>query len=855
MKYQSSLIRNILRTLLLLGLFLSALFNAAYSATCADPCLTTLYQGGHESRGIDIVYVPVGYDMNSSLWSSNYIFRVNESMGFINKSPFNQYPSYFNVHRLDITASLNETSQAYALAVQYAPNVDLVIFLRAETGRASASLGGDVTLYSSDNSVETTTHELGHAIGYLGDEYVELSKCSGGSSGVYIGGESGNANLTINTDLTTLKWKEWLSSNGGTLGTPVEGGGYCATGIWRPVSNSVMRSGNAFDPVGREAMIRRFSQKINPIVSRNPSSNILRKPTTQFIQLRGELDPNILPQSASPEIQWYASYDFPFIDPGSPIPGATTDTLVFDLTNIPPGKNATVWMGVFDPDINDYVRLPGSITIPITPDGKISIGTGTEALWTISETVPPTISDLNPLEGWVGSSIYINGTNFCINQCQTSFPTETTVTIGGVTVNPNWIQKDFLWFNVPEGATLGLTPIVVTTPDGSASVPQQFNVVAGGPPIFNSWFNGDSHETGDTVVLKGSNFCFLQCSASSPITETTITIGGITITPINISIDSLIFVVPENAAGGTAPIRITAPGGYVDTPDFTVIIPTAPIIDRLSRTRGIPGDLVEVWGSNFCKNQCNTSNSTETWVLIGGSAFPISWVEPDYMHFRIPEDASGTGKIGVFNFTLGEMGWSAKDFEVIPGPVITSFTPTISPVGTEVTINGDNLCIDHCGDPSAEETTVIVGGAVITQPVTLTKTSVTVMLPPWASGTTAIGVHNTISKKLVWSTESFTVISAPVVGLPYPNNLDYIRIGEGSSFNGANFCYLQCMWDRNYDITETRMVINGVDAKIMLLTSDTILFEISSGTPTGAISSKIIGPGGSTDAPVFNVIR
>jgi len=109
-------------------------------------------------------------------------------------------------------------------------------------------------------------HEMGHLVGNLGDEYTGANN--------YTGGEPGVVNLTINTNRSTLKWRQFVNPTtplATTIppfaGSPVDdaglfpggtiGGQRFATGIYRPSSNDRMNS-NApeFDPICYDQMQR-----------------------------------------------------------------------------------------------------------------------------------------------------------------------------------------------------------------------------------------------------------------------------------------------------------------------------------------------------------------------------------------------------------------------------------------------------------------------------------------------------------------------------------------------------------------------------------------------------------------------
>jgi hypothetical protein len=110
-----------------------------------------------------------------------------------------------------------------------------------------------------------STHELGHSLGQMADEYPYSSRdvvrpC-------YTGGEPGSFHHTIRTSTQNMidtqhKWWRWIgeeSLSGGTIGL-WEGGNTFPCGVRRPSQHSMMRwLGFYFDQVGREHMTYRIT--------------------------------------------------------------------------------------------------------------------------------------------------------------------------------------------------------------------------------------------------------------------------------------------------------------------------------------------------------------------------------------------------------------------------------------------------------------------------------------------------------------------------------------------------------------------------------------------------------------------
>ena len=89
------------------------------------------------------------------------------------------------------------------------------------------------------------THELGHSIGNLADEYVYTA------GKTYTGAEPASANVTIETNPAKVKWGTLIKGNP-PVPTPFgydgygifEGGAYGSFGLYRPTATSLMRNTN-----------------------------------------------------------------------------------------------------------------------------------------------------------------------------------------------------------------------------------------------------------------------------------------------------------------------------------------------------------------------------------------------------------------------------------------------------------------------------------------------------------------------------------------------------------------------------------------------------------------------------------
>lgn len=162
-------------------------------------------------------------------------------------------------------------------AAGYAPDYDAVFVLCNDTqwGGCAGSL---VFSSISPGFAGIITHELGHKVGGLADEY-DCYVCDGSDSNrTYTAAEPTKVNLTKATTFATIKWNDFID-----LATPLpttvdvpagvvgiwEGGGYYRFGIFRPQAHCHMRDGSAFCAVCRDEMFNRLDSRctaceINP---------------------------------------------------------------------------------------------------------------------------------------------------------------------------------------------------------------------------------------------------------------------------------------------------------------------------------------------------------------------------------------------------------------------------------------------------------------------------------------------------------------------------------------------------------------------------------------------------------------
>ncbi len=302
------------------------------------------FRGGSGNR-IDFVIVGDGYTADElDLYA---VHAENAVAGFFAEEPFATYGNYFLIHRIDVISNESGVDNdpvpgierdtaldmgfwcggierllcvnieaAYSYA-ETAPDVDAVLALANSTMYGGAGYPRwNLGTASGGNgaAIELALHELAHGLGNLADEY------DYGNGQTYDGPEPEERNVSI-LDYDAMlqsgtKWAPWLDSAwpefDGRVST-YEGAYYHEYGIYRPSWNSKMRSlGRPFNIPSVEGLIIEFYKIVDPIDAATPTDVSLNGTEAAFVDPLDPLDHSL-------DIQWLLD--------GTPIPGATAETL------------------------------------------------------------------------------------------------------------------------------------------------------------------------------------------------------------------------------------------------------------------------------------------------------------------------------------------------------------------------------------------------------------------------------------------------------------------------------------------------------------------------------------------------
>ncbi|MFJ2770855.1 M64 family metallopeptidase [Streptomyces sp. NPDC087300] len=281
-----------------------------------DGDVVPIVQAGPTASKLDVVFIGDGY---TAAQQEDFHADVRTKWAKISAvEPYASYKGLFNVWAVDAvsrqsgvsgdptTGTVKDTALGSAFFcdgierllcvdtnkvesyAKKAADPDLVIVLANSTKYGGAGYN-DITspsgydgiaTASSDNaqSDQVAVHETGHSLGKLADEYWY------DEYGTYTGAEPWEANTSKLTaaQLTAQKkkWYRWIgqtSPDGGKVGA-YEGGGYYPRGLYRPTSDSIMRTlGREFNLPGNEAMIAGFHRHASVVTAVTGTDRAVRR--------------------------------------------------------------------------------------------------------------------------------------------------------------------------------------------------------------------------------------------------------------------------------------------------------------------------------------------------------------------------------------------------------------------------------------------------------------------------------------------------------------------------------------------------------------------------------------------------
>ncbi len=283
---------------------------------------------------------------------------------------------------------------------------------------------------------------------------------------------------------------------------------------------------------------------------------------------------------------------------------------------------------------------------------------------------PPVIASFAPTSAPEGGTVLIRGTGFTA---------ATAVRFGGVAAASFTRTGDTLISaRVATGGASGDVSVITIAGTGVLS-----GFVFIPAPSITS-FTPTSASQGDTVTITGTNF----------FGTSNVSFGGAVASIVSISPTQVKVLVGSGASGS---LSLTTSGGTATRTGFT-FLPPSPRITGFTPATVTPGTSVVISGANFTGATAVSFGGVAAASFVVNSATRITAIVP-------ASAASGAVSVTTPNGTATMAGFT---FNLVPAPVITSFTPlsvaTASAGMTTMTINGTNF---------TGATAVSVGGVAV----------------------------------------------------------------------------------------------------------------------------------------------
>jgi len=416
---------------------------------------------------------------------------------------------------------------------------------------------------------------------------------------------------------------------------------------------------------------------------------------------------------------------------GTPVgsPGATVTLDGFNFL----GTTSVRFNGVAASAITSVTANRVQAVVPATATtGPITVttagGTGATATNFITGTAP-FATDFTPAIGAPDTIVTINGINFTGTSA---------VRFNGVAASFSATAATQIQATVPVGATTG--PISITTSAGTHTNPANFTVTGTGP--FITGYSTTNGPRGSTVLLTGANFTG----------ATAVRFGGVASTNFFSSAASQISAdVPPGAL--TGPISVTTPLGSHTNP-ATFFVP--PQLAAVAPFGTNVGGTIVLTGANF---------TGATAVEINGAAAPFTVNSNSQITLTVPTNAT-TGQLRL----VTPAGVFLTPGTVAVTPRVDSFTPTLGPATTSVSILGHTFTgatAVRFNGVNASFTVHSATNITATVPAGSSSGPITVVTP---SGSSA-------------NATTFTVTTTADLVLSYTNALSIVQLGQNIQFN------------------------------------------------------------------------
>ena len=389
-----------------------------------------------------------------------------------------------------------------------------------------------------------------------------------------------------------------------------------------------------------------------------------------------------------------------------------------------------------------------------------------------------TLASFTPTSGASGTSVVLTGSGFT---------GATSVKFNGASASFTVNSDTQITTTVPVSATTG--PIAVSNFASTGTSSDAFTVLLGAPTITS--VSPSSGVVGASVTITGTNYR----------ADTVVAFNGTQATsPVINSLTKITAKVPSGATTGT--ITVTNSGGTGTSPS---IFKVKPVITSFSPTSGAIGAPLTINGTSF------TGTTAVKFYNNKSASFTV--VSDTQIDTTVPNGTTN----GVLKVTTpGGTATSSVSFTVTTTPVITGFTPTSGPPGTQVTISGSNL--------NNASSVTIAGTAAMINSDSATQIKATVEAPANSQGPIVVTTPGGTADTTSLPTPNFTVVSPPPVPIISSFTPTSGNSGTVVTINGVNFT------------GTTAVHFNGTSANFTFGNDTQLTATVPAGATTGPIS-------------------
>ncbi|PIS29178.1 hypothetical protein COT42_06040 [Candidatus Saganbacteria bacterium CG08_land_8_20_14_0_20_45_16] len=375
--------------------------------------------------------------------------------------------------------------------------------------------------------------------------------------------------------------------------------------------------------------------------------------------------------------------------------------------------------------------------------------------------------------GYVYNNIDIKGHNFGDDPGSINRSTlQNHVTLAGLTIPTNqvyyWSDTSIV-VGIPQ--TIEATNIVagakavIVTHDTRTSNSLDFTVR---PYIYG--LVPDTGAVGDPVTINGT-------ALGANIPNVAVSFNGTEATVSTVNHTSLVTEVPAGATSG--PLTVTVNGQPSNTPSFTVVGATEPVVTGINPNQSEQGQTLTVTISGTNTNWSGDLASSVTFSGTGITVNSASATNATTVSANITIAAGAT--VGARTVTVTGASGSATftvNAKTAPTPVISGVLPASAYVGQTIVINGANL-------GTQEGTSTITIGGVTGHPTAWGENQITLAVPAGVSGTAAIAI--TVNG-VTGNTANLIITSGGVVIEDFEggcvDNWEFDYTGDGTADSG-----------------------------------------------------------------------